>query len=164
MPRNLLHTLPQAGSKYLLRDYLHRLVPMTPSYESHTNPKVIRTLKYRLNLPKKWDSNSESHWRAHLAHDNPDLSQAVVKCARGTTAAPSETHHLAVCSIKSRMDLPDDALPTIHRLHRISVLMVGQLTTHYVRMGIWTLQPRHRQVQARGVLQRYTRRKHRGRR
>ena len=60
----------------------------------------------------------------------PDLSQAVVKCAQDT-AAPSETHYLAVRSIfryvaattqdgivfwrtAPRTELPDDSLPTIH--------------------------------------------------
>jgi len=60
----------------------------------------------------------------------PDLSQAVVKCAQGT-AAPSETHYLAVRTIfryvaatmkdgivfwrtKPCMELSDDSLPTIH--------------------------------------------------
>jgi hypothetical protein len=64
----------------------------------------------------------------------PDLSQAVMKCA-SASAAPTETHYNAVKSIfrylaatvkdgihfwrtKARMDLPDDALPTIHSTPR----------------------------------------------
>jgi hypothetical protein len=60
----------------------------------------------------------------------PDLSQAVVKCSQAS-AAPTETHYNAIKSIfrylaatmsdgiyfwrtAARMDLPNDALPTIH--------------------------------------------------
>lgn len=64
----------------------------------------------------------------------PDLSQAVMKCA-SASAAPTETHYNAVKSIfrylaatvkdgiyywrtESRMDLPDDAPPQIHSTPR----------------------------------------------
>jgi hypothetical protein len=98
-------------------------------YESKgdPDPKLQDKLAKRLGF-KYRKAIGELIWP--MTTCRPDLSQAVVKCAQGT-AAPSETHYLAVRSIfryvastmndgivfwrtKPRMDLPADPLPTIH--------------------------------------------------